>query len=932
MWSPSSTHSFQFISPLVVDANAKQYVWTDTTGLSNLQLTSSLNVPYHGSITGNYKTQYYLTMLANFGTTSPALGGSNWYDSGSLVTISATAPPVGAGERFVWGGWVGSGTGGSYTGNDNPATNAVTMSGPVTQTASWTHQYQLTISGNVGGVSPASGSWYTAGSQVVIQATAPSVVSGERYLWNGWTGGGSGSYSGTNNPTTGSEVTMNAPVTETASWTHQYLVTFDQSGLNSDASGTVVTVGGVDKTFNNLPFTMWVDASTGSVTYSYTNLVSSSIAGKQYAKTSSDSSPVTGLSGPVTVTGTYKIQYQVTFSQTGVDSSAGSNTVLTVGASNYAYNALPTGVWVDSGTIFIWASPVSGGSGKQFVQTGSLGSSPIQAAGTYTATYKTQYLVAVLTNPAGLTPQPSRNPVGDAGPAGSWWYDASGSVELTAQSVSGYIFDHWVIDSISQGSGANPVTISISSVAHSATAFYTVAAGETYQVTFNAPTSPALTDVSSTTAALTVTIGAGSPITVTNGEFPKVISGITTGTSVSFSYLSPIASTTVGKQYNWLSTSGTGSASAQTGQTGSFTLTADSTVVAAYKTQYYLTVTSAYGVASGAGWYDSGSTPTAGVSAGTVSGGAGTQYVFTSWGTDASGTTYSASNPITMNSPKTATAGWNTEYMLTVNSLHGSPTGAGWYGSGVTANFGVSSPDGASGTRYVFTAWSGDSTSTSPSASISMNGPKTVTAGWKTQYQATFNQAGLNNDATGTVLTVGATTYTYGQLPQTGIWVDDGTTYSYTPTVTSSVTGKQYISTSVTGGLTTPIHASGSTTGNYKTQWQVTFTVSPPGAGSTSPSGTDWYDDAFIIDPLSATQNTGFTFASWSSNTGSIVFGSSDSSSTTARIGGAGTITANFVPTFVVPEYSFGALAALGACFIAMLIYKRKNLPHFTKR
>jgi len=32
--------------------------------------------------------------------------------------------------------------------------------------------------------------------------------------------------------------------------------------------------------------------------------------------------------------------WQVTFSQTGVDSSAGSNTVLTVGSTNYAYNAL----------------------------------------------------------------------------------------------------------------------------------------------------------------------------------------------------------------------------------------------------------------------------------------------------------------------------------------------------------------------------------------------------------------------------------------------------------------------------------------------------------------------------------------------------------------------------------------------------------------
>ena len=96
-----------------------------------------------------------------------------------------------------------------------------------------------------------------------------------------------------------------------------------------------------------------------------------------------------------TCTWNWKTQYQVTFSQTGVDSSAGSNAVLTVGSTNYAYNALPSSVWVDSGTTFSWASTVSAGSGKQFVITGNSPSSPISAAGTYSATYKTQYYQTV---------------------------------------------------------------------------------------------------------------------------------------------------------------------------------------------------------------------------------------------------------------------------------------------------------------------------------------------------------------------------------------------------------------------------------------------------------------------------------------------------------------------------------------------------------
>ena len=65
----------------------------------------------------------------------------------------------------------------------------------------------------------------------------------------------------------------------------------------------MATIAGATKTYSDLPLTVWVDASSGSVTYSYTSTVTSSTTGKQYVKTSTDSSPVTGLSGPLTVTG-----------------------------------------------------------------------------------------------------------------------------------------------------------------------------------------------------------------------------------------------------------------------------------------------------------------------------------------------------------------------------------------------------------------------------------------------------------------------------------------------------------------------------------------------------------------------------------------------------------------------------------------------------
>ena len=78
--------------------------------------------------------QYQLTTATNFGTTDPNAGNS-WFDAGTMVTLTATAPSAGAGERYVWNGWTGSGSG-SYSGMDNPTT--VTMNGPITETSSWT--------------------------------------------------------------------------------------------------------------------------------------------------------------------------------------------------------------------------------------------------------------------------------------------------------------------------------------------------------------------------------------------------------------------------------------------------------------------------------------------------------------------------------------------------------------------------------------------------------------------------------------------------------------------------------------------------------------------------------------------------------------------------------------------------------------------------
>jgi hypothetical protein len=72
-----------------------------------------------------------------------------------------------------------------------------------------------------------------------------------------------------------------------------------------------------------------------------------------------------------------------------------------------------------------------------------------------------------------------------------------------------------------------------------------------------------------------------------------------------------------------------------------------------------------------------------------------------------------------------------TQYYLAVNSAYNSPAGAGWYDSGSTASFSVTSPatDGT-GKQYVCMGYSGDASGGGTSGSIVMNGPKTVTFNW----------------------------------------------------------------------------------------------------------------------------------------------------------------------------------------------------------
>jgi len=99
-----------------------------------------------------------------------------------------------------------------------------------------------------------------------------------------------------------------------------------------------------------------------------------------------------------------------------------------------------------------------------------------------------------------------------------------------------------------------------------------------------------------------------------------------------------------------------------------------------------------------------------------------------------------ARRTVTLNDDTQFDATYVKQFLLTVTSPYGNATGTGWYDEGDTATFSVVTPQpmsglyGLLGGKYVFDHWSEGSTATAPTATLTMDKPGTVKAGWRTDY------------------------------------------------------------------------------------------------------------------------------------------------------------------------------------------------------
>jgi hypothetical protein len=102
---------------------------------------------------------------------------------------------------------------------------------------------------------------------------------------------------------------------------------------------------------------------------------------------------------------------------------------------------------------------------------------------------------------------------------------------------------------------------------------------------------------------------------------------------------------------------------------------------------------------------------------------------------------YTSSNRlVTLEDDAQFEAAYVKQFMLTATSTYGNATGTGWYDEGTTVTLSVVTPQpmsglyGLLGGKYVFSHWSGGSIANTPTASVKVDGPNTVTAVWSTDY------------------------------------------------------------------------------------------------------------------------------------------------------------------------------------------------------
>jgi len=784
------THPYKSVQKVVASVDSPvsdpvtpgvRYFCTGWTGSGSVPgygngTSVTFTVSRPSSITWNWAAKYTLTV-----TCSPVGAGTvardpdvQWYDSGTVVTLTAAAA-----AGFAFNNWSGD----SVTNPDNPSTPEtvqIIIDGPKSVVANFTGTgtfCNLTISSPRDNPVPPAGTYScVAGTQVT--ASVDDVFdpgTGTRYVCTGYKGEGTyncvagaqvtasvdGIYivgTGTRYVCTGYAGTGDCPSGAGASttfvigsdssvawnWVTQYRLTIT---ANPVGAGTV----------EQSPYTPWNDKwyDTGTVV----TLTAAAAAGFAFNNWSGD---LSGTANPQTLT--------MDGPKNVVANFTGAGTYTLTISSPYGNPDPPAGTYSCVAGTQVAASVddfVDSGTGARYVCTGYTGTGSclngtdrfviflIGTNSSVTWTWMVRYKLIVTCKPIGAGTV-TRSP-------DSQWYDSGTVVTLSAAAAAGFAFSNWS-DGLS--GSVNPKNITMDGP-KTVVAVFTTGTSPVYykfgvESSYGNPDPPAGSIQSGSGTSVTFTINRDSSITWLWRTEHRLVTAVLPGgagritRNPDFAWY--VAGTTVELTaehslgfafFNWSGSLTSSDNPATLTMDGFKSVTANFTGLGTFFT---LTISSLHEHAEPpAGSYNllPGTEVTVRVDSPVEEG--GVRYICEGWSGgsgDIPPTGTGTSWTFTITQDSALTWEWTLSFLLTINIL---PAGAGtvsrnpnqmWFGPDTDVIL-TATPEAG----FAFASWTGDLSGTTPSRGIVMNGPKVVNANFSVQSDRTWVQRGPSGGA-----------------------------------------------------------------------------------------------------------------------------------------------------------------------------------------
>jgi len=411
------------------------------------------------------------------------------------------------------------------------------------------------------------------------------------------------------------------------------------------------------------------------------------------------------------ITASYGVQYYLS-----VDSDHGAPT--------------PTSGWFDEGVTISASVPalIPQETGMRHLCTGWEGNGSVPSSGsgnslTFTLgapshlvwTWESQVKINILSSSGGGTdPEPSE-----------YWLDAGLDFTVIAIPAAGYRLHRWEVDGVAQVSD-NPITLGMDA-AHTLKAIFVPENGSNGTTEDSSPPETYIAsdpEISSDHSSFVIS-WRGTDETSDDSQ-------------LHYSYILD------GRDTEWSGWTSDTQAEFHNLPLGNYTLKvrsmdaegnvdpspAESNIV--LLEGYTLTVSSDHGRVHGGGNYAEGTLASFGVTPLIVSGESGVRYIFEGWTTSEPGgyTGQASDADVEMSGDIIQTARWGTQYLLTIESVI-PIDGAAWYNAGSSVILEAGTSQGFP-VRKAFKEWIGDIESDVATITVTMDGPKTVSAEWST--------------------------------------------------------------------------------------------------------------------------------------------------------------------------------------------------------